>query len=432
MSGSTINDNRLWDTLWVNVHLATMAEGAQSGGAIMDGAIAVSDSNIVWMGRRDELTADLTTYAKQTFDCGGQWLTPGLIDCHTHLVFGGNRAKEFEMRLKGASYADIARSGGGIRSTVEATRQASQQELVNSAGARLERLLAEGVTTVEIKSGYGLTTQSELTMLRAAKALQELYGVNISTTFLGAHTIPREYEHRRSEYISLVCDEMLPAVVEQGLADAVDVFCETIGFSVPETEKILTAADHYGLKTKIHADQLADSGGAALAARYNALSADHIEYSSVASIKAMAEKGTVAVILPGAFYFLREQQAPPIAALRENNVAMAIATDANPGSSPTTSLLLMMNMACTFFRMTPEEALAGVTLNAAKALGMADQVGSLEVGKTADFALWNIKDLAELSYWVGVNHCSAVIKDGACVRKNEKFPLLTYSNNQPT
>lgn len=412
MPNLSAKESALWDALWVNAHLATMVDGKQRCGTIVDGAIAVTGSEIAWVGERGELTGDLTSYAKQVFDCGGQWLTPGLIDCHTHLVFGGNRAKEFEMRLQGASYEEIARDGGGIRSTVNATRLATEEELVQSAGSRLEKLLAEGVTTVEIKSGYGLTTASELTMLRAAKLLQDRFPVNIRTTFLGAHTIPGEYSDKRDEYVSLVCEEMLPVVAKEGLADAVDVFCETIGFSVLETEKILQTANTLGLQCKLHADQLADSGGAGLAARHQALSADHIEYASAESIQAMSKNGTVAVILPGAFYFLREKQLPPIEELRAKNVPMAIATDANPGSSPTTSLLLMMNMACTFFRMTPEEVLAGVTLNAAKALGMEDRVGTLEVGKKADFVLWQINDLAELCYWMGGNHCSAVIKDG--------------------
>ncbi len=418
MHESKTNDSRRWDSLWVNVHLATLVDGKSknsadgASGIIVDGAIAVTAGKIAWLGSRRELSGDPALLAKQVIDAEGQWLTPGLIDCHTHLVFGGNRAREFEMRLQGASYEQIAQSGGGIRSTVMATRQAQEGELVAMAARRLENLLAEGVTTVEIKSGYGLSTDAELTMLRAAKKLEQHYPVDIHTTFLGAHAIPDEYQHRRGEYITMVCDDMLPVVAREGLADAVDVFCEKIGFSVAETEKILKAAQRYGFNIKLHADQLSDSGAAGLAARYNALSADHIEYASLESIEAMSKSGTVAVILPGAFYFLRETQLPPIAALRENDVPIAIATDANPGSSPTNSLLLMMNMACTLLRMTPEETLAGVTINAAKALGVEDKVGSLAVGKNADFALWKIDTLAELSYWIGVNHCSAVVKNG--------------------
>jgi len=401
-----------WDSLWVNVNLATMSAQRDGYGEILSGAIAVQESRIVWVGTLDELTGAPESCAENVYDGKGRWLTPGLIDCHTHLVYGGDRAKEFELRLQGASYQEIAESGGGIRSTVAATRLATEDELVNSSSARLKSLLNEGVTTVEIKSGYGLDLVTELTMLRAAKRLGRLHPVNIHTTFLGAHALPEEYAHSREDYISLVCDEMIPAVVNEGLADAVDVFCETIGFTIDETEKVLKAATEKGLAVKLHADQLADSGGAALAAKYKALSADHIEYSSAASVKAMAEQGTVAVILPGAFYFLREKQCPPIELLRDNKVSIAIATDSNPGSSPTTSLLLMMNMACTFFNLTPDEVLVGVTRNAAQALGVVEDRGSLEVGKRADFALWDINEPAELCYWIGANHCAAVVKDG--------------------
>jgi|TARA_B110000902_G_scaffold5352_2_gene6298 imidazolonepropionase len=316
------------------------------------------------------------------------------------------------MRLQGASYKDIASAGGGIRSTVAATRKATEDELVSSASARLQSLLKEGVTTVEIKSGYGLQLSTELTMLRAAKKLAQLHPVDIKTTFLGAHALPDEYSTRRDDYIALVCDKMIPLVAQERLADAVDVFCETIGFTVDETQRVFKAAAEHGLAVKLHADQLADSGGAMVAANNQALSADHIEYSSLASIEAMAQHGTVAVILPGAFYFLREKQSPPIKLLREHKVPIAIATDSNPGSSPTTSLLLVMNMACTFFHLTPEEVLAGVTRNAAKALGVGEDRGTLELGKRADFALWSIQEPAELCYWIGENHCSAVVKDG--------------------
>lgn len=400
------------DALWLNVNLATMPEASQGYGKILDAAIAVNNSRIVWLGKQSDLPDDYRTTANAVYDGEGRWLTPGLIDCHTHLVYGGHRAKEFEMRLQGASYQEIAEAGGGIRSTVSATRAATEEELVTLASTRLEALLAEGVTTVEIKSGYGLDLTTELSMLRAARRLQQMYPVNVSTTFLGAHAVPEEYAADREGYISLVCDQMLPAVVNEELADSVDVFCESIGFSYKETEHILLAATKLGLSVKVHADQLGDSGGAGLAAKYKALSADHIEYSSRESIEAMAEQGTVGVILPGAFYYLREQQSPPIEALRENNVPIAIATDSNPGSSPTTSLLLMMNMACTFFHLTPEEVLAGVTINAARALGVNQDRGSLELGKRADFALWNISDPAELCYWIGANHCSQVVKDG--------------------
>lgn len=404
-----------WDALWTNVNLATMNEDLESYGVIENGAIAVAGSNIAWIGKTSEIPKPSALSAKKVYDCEGKWLTPGLIDCHTHLVFGGNRAQEFEQRLNGVSYEAIAKAGGGIRSTVTATRKATTEELTGYAERRLRSLQREGVTMVEIKSGYGLDVDTELTMLRAARALEQRHPVDIKTTFLGAHTIPEDYESRRGDYVNQVCDHMLPAAVNENLVDAVDVFCESIGFTPAETAKIFSTAHKLGLPVKVHADQLSDTGGAKLAAQYNALSADHIEYASEDSVKAMAEQGTVAVLLPGAFYFLRETQLPPIEQLREHKVPMAIATDANPGSSPTQSLLLMMNMACTLFRLAPVEALAGVTRNAAKALGVAQERGTLELGKRADFALWDIEDIAELSYWIGANYCVGVVKDGVLV-----------------
>lgn len=415
MHNSTETHNTQWDALWVNVNLATMAIDAQGCGVIREGAIAVTDGRVAWLGEAAELPEQPARCATRIYDGKGQWLTPGLVDCHTHLVYGGNRANEFEMRLKGVDYEDIARQGGGIRATVTATRNATENQLVELAASRLQPLLAEGVTTVEIKSGYGLSLDTELTMLRVAKTLSRRFPVTVSTTFLGAHAVPEEFEGRRAAYVQLLCEQMLPAVAKYKLADAVDVFCESIGFSISETEKILTAATQLGFNVKLHADQLSDTGGAALAARFNALSADHIEYASLTGVEAMAKHGTVAVLLPGAFYYLRESQLPPIESLNALNVPIAIATDSNPGSSPSVSLLLMMNMACTLFALTPEQVLRGVTINAAKALGLHDQLGSLDVGKRADFALWNIQELAELCYWMGANHCSAVIKGGVYV-----------------
>ena len=401
-----MNADLRWDAVWINVHLATMdqAIGTADGyGTIHDGALAVRDGCIAWVGRRRDLPSRSRAAAEH--DGRGSWLTPGFIDCHTHLIYAGNRADEFELRLAGTSYEQIAKSGGGIASTVRATRAASEEELVAQGAARLRRLIAEGVTTVEIKSGYGLDTTNELKMLRAARRLATTCGVGIKTTFLGAHALPPEFTGRADDYIALVCEEMLPAVADAKLADAVDAFCEHIGFTPAQTTRVFDAAKACGLPVKLHADQLSDLGGARLAAEYRGLSADHLEYASAASVRAMAEAGTAAVLLPGAFYFLREAQLPPIAALREYNVPMAIATDCNPGTSPCTSLLLMLNMACTLFRLTPAEALAGVTRNAAKALGVGSEVGRLAPGQRADLALWDISGPAELAYAFGANPC---------------------------
>lgn len=400
-----------YDALWINVNLATFAL-PRAYGALDDAAIAVKDGKIAWLGKATDLTAKPAELAVQVFDGQGKWLTPGLIDAHTHLVYAGNRAHEFEMRLQGKSYQEIAQAGGGILSTVRATRAASFQELYDQSAVRLKCLLASGVTTLEIKSGYGLDLATEIKMLQVAKQLAKDFPVTIKTTFLGAHTVPPEYREDPDAYVNLVCEEMLPKIHAEKLADAVDVFCETIGFSTAQTTKIFATAQQLGMRVKLHADQLSDSSGAKLAANHQALSADHLEFTSEASVKEMAKAGTVAVLLPGAFYFLREKELPPIELLREYKVPMAIATDCNPGTSPITSLLLILNMACTLFRFTPEEALYGVTKHAAQALGISEDYGTLEVGKKADFVLWNIKHPAELTYYLGLNPVEQIIKSG--------------------
>jgi imidazolonepropionase len=401
-----------WDRLWIDAHLATMEPGGEPYGAIRDGALAVKDGRIAYAGPRSALPADAEAAAGAVIDAGGRWITPGLIDCHTHLVFAGNRAREFEQRLGGASYEQIARAGGGIRATVAATRAAGEDALFESARSRLERFMAEGVTTIEIKSGYGLTSEAELKMLRVARRLGDTLPVSVFTTLLAAHALPPDYAGRQADYVAAVCREMIPAAAKAGLADAVDAFCERIAFTPAETAAVFEAAHAHGLPVKLHADQLSDLGGAALAARYGALSADHLEYSAEAGIAAMAKSGTAAVLLPGAFYFLREGRLPPIDALRRHGVPMAIASDCNPGSSPALSLLLMLNLACTLFRFTPEEALAGVTRAAAQALGLSRDRGRLAPGLRADFALWDMEDPAELAYWLGGNPCASVVKDG--------------------
>jgi imidazolonepropionase len=389
----------MWDTLWVDANLATMTPGAAYG-AIEDGAIAAEDGRIVWVGKRADLPADAASRAREIRKLGGAWITPGLVDCHTHLVFGGDRAREFEMRLQGASYEEIARAGGGIVSTVAATRAASRDALVESGARRLAGLTREGVTTVEIKSGYGLDLETELKMLEAAGELAELE-VRVQRTFLGLHALPPEFKDDRAAYVELVADVIIPAIAAQGAADAVDAFCENIGFTADEVDYVFAAARQNGLAVKLHAEQLSNQHGAALAARHQALSADHLEYLDDAGIAAMARAGTVAVLLPGAFYFLRETQLPPIEKLRAAGVRMAVAGDCNPGTSPMTSPLAALNMACTLFRLTPEEALAGMTREGARALGLLDEIGTLEVGKAADLAIWDVKSPAELSYWLG-------------------------------
>lgn len=398
------------DKLWTNARLATMSAGVDAPyGAIEDGVIAARDGRIVYAGPRNEAPA---FQAAETIDCAGRWITPGLIDCHTHLVYGGDRAHEFELRLQGATYEEIARAGGGILSTVKATREASEDTLFASADKRLAALMAEGITTVEIKSGYGLEQQAELKQLRVARRIGRERPVTVRTTFLGAHAVPPEYKGRSGDYTALVAGPLLDAVATEQLADAVDVFCEGIAFSPDETKTVFEAAKAKGLAIKLHAEQLSNLHGAKLAAEMGALSADHLEYLDEDGVIAMAKAGTVAVVLPGAFYFLRETQKPPIELMRKHGAAIALATDANPGSSPLTSPLLVLNMACTLFRMTPEEALAGLTRHAAKALGLQDEVGTLESGKRCDLAIWEIERPAELAYRIGFNPLHTRIWNG--------------------
>ena len=387
-------------SIWLNCKAATLQAGSkQPYGLIDDAALVVNGGLLQWVGPRNDLPADLMANSPRIHDARGALITPGLIDCHTHLVYGGNRAAEFEQRLNGASYEDIANAGGGIASTVKATRAATEAELQAQSKPRLLALLAEGVTTIEIKSGYGLALEHERKTLRVARSLGMAYPVSIQTTFLGAHAVPPEFAGRTDDYVDEVV-RMLPLLHAEGLVDAVDAFCERIGFSVAQTERVFKAAHCLGLPVKLHAEQLSDSGGAQLAARYNAISCDHLEWLSDAGVLAMAQSGTTAVLLPGAFYFLRETKMPPIAQLRSAGVPMAISTDCNPGSSPCTSLLLIMNMACTLFRLTPEEALAGITRNAARALRLKDR-GVLAAGMRADFVLWDVQSPAELSYAFG-------------------------------
>ncbi|MGK5065465.1 imidazolonepropionase [Janthinobacterium sp. LB3P112] len=394
-----------WDLVIHNVHLATMVHGY---GELLDAAIAVKDGRIAWFGPGDELPASGAVLQ----DGQGCWLTPGLIDCHTHIVHAGNRSDEFEARLNGASYEDISRAGGGIMSTVRATRAASDDELLRQSLPRVLALLAEGVTTLEIKSGYGLDADSEAKMLRVARRIGEQLPVSVRTTFLGAHALPPEYAGQADAYIDLLCAQMLPRLAGEGLVDSVDAFCERIGFTPAQTQRMFDAATALGLPVKLHAEQLSDLGGAALVARYGGLSADHLEFLSEEGIAAMAGHGTVAVLLPGAYYFLREVQQPPVSDLRAAGVPMAVSTDCNPGTSPMTSLLLAMNMACTLWRLTPQEALAGCTINAARALGLQHETGSLVVGKRADFALWRIARPADLAYALGLNPCAGVVHGG--------------------
>lgn len=404
------------DGLWTGLRLApgaapdvSLPEGAQA-------AIAVEQGRIAWIGDNGSVPARFANAPRH--DGAGALVTPGLIDCHTHLVYGGQRANEFAMRLAGASYEEVAKAGGGIVSSVRATREAGEDELFAQAAPRLEQLLADGVCAIEIKSGYGLSLEHERKQLRVARRLGEAYGVTVRTTFLGAHALPPEYTGRSGEYIDAVCKEMMPALAAEGLIDAVDVFCERIAFSLEETERVFQAARALGLPVKLHAEQLSDMGGAALAARYGALSCDHIEHLSPEGIAAMREAGTVAVLLPGAYYTLRDTHLPPIEALRAAGVPMAVSTDHNPGTSPALSLLLMVNMACTLFRLTVPEALAGVTVHAAQALGLADTHGVLGVGRPADFVLWDVRETAELAYWFGHRPARTVVRQGRV-----SFPL---------
>lgn len=366
-----------------------------------DAAIAIRRDKLAYVGPRDAVTGRMRELAREVRYLDGAWVTPGLIDCHTHLVFAGNRAKEWQMRLEGASYEEIARAGGGILSTVRATRLASEDQLMDSALLRARTLVREGVTTVEIKSGYGLDLETEIKMLRVAGRVGEKAHLRVRRTFLGAHALPPGAD--RAAYVAEICNEMIPAVAAEGLADAVDAFCETIAFRPDEVEKIFAAAQKHGLAVKLHAEQRSDCGGAALAARHKALSADHLEFLSAEGIAAMAEAGTAAVLLPAAFYFLRDTHKPPVEALRAAGIPMAVATDCNPGTSPVCSLLTAMTMACTEFGLTPGEALEGTTRNAAKALGLESETGTLEEGKRADLAVWNVGDPAELAYWIGAD-----------------------------
>jgi len=384
------------DTVWTGADLVTMRDGKYH--LIPQGALVVRAGKLVWVGPQAEMTAFV---ADQHHQLPGGIVTPGLVDCHTHLVFGGDRSQEFEQRLNGVSYAEIAAQGGGILSTVRATRAATEEELVASARWRLDRLLAEGVTTVEIKSGYGLDEESELRMLRAIRQLGESVSADVRATCLAAHAFPPEFKHDPDSWVDIICDRLLPQVKALGLADAVDAFCEHLAFSPAQVARVFDRAVALGMPVKLHAEQLSALGGAALAARYGALSADHLEYATEEDARVMAEHGTVAVLLPGAFYLLRETQRPPVESFRRHGVPMALASDANPGTSPALSLRLMLNMGCTLFGMTPEEALAGVTLWGAKALGLADSHGSLEAGKVANFVHWPLARPAELVYWLG-------------------------------
>ncbi len=403
-----------WQTLWTNVNLATMTEGAKGYGAIENAALAITDGKIAWLGSEAELPS-FDANSVNVIDGKGAWLTPGLVDCHTHIVYGGNRANEFEMRLEGKSYEEIANAGGGIVSTVKATRAASKEELFASAFKRLSALHQQGVTTVEIKSGYGLDTINEIKMLEVASDLAKSLPVTVQRAFLGAHALPVEYKGRPDDYINLVCEDMIPQIATNKLADAVDVFCEGIGFSLAQTEKVFAAAKAHNLPIKVHAEQLSNLGGTALAAKYQAMSSDHIEFLDEAGVSAMKAADMTAVLLPGAFYFLRETQLPPMDLLRKHGVSMAIATDANPGSSPICSLQLMLNMACTLFRLTPAEALAGVTCHGAKALGLSSSKGQLAIGYDADIACWDIQQPAELCYQFGVNPLQNLMKSGEMV-----------------
>ncbi|MBC3479360.1 imidazolonepropionase [Pseudomonas sp. SWRI59] len=394
-------------TLWQHCHVATMVDGRYS--IIEDAAIVTCAGLIEWIGPRSALRP---VEAERTVNLGNAWVTPGLIDCHTHAVFGGNRSGEFEQRLQGVSYAEIAAQGGGIASTVRATRAASEDELFASARQRVQALMRDGVTTLEVKSGYGLDLANERKMLRVARRLADELPLAVRATCLAAHALPPEYAGRADDFIAHICDEMLPALAAEGLVDAVDAFCEHLAFSPAQVERVFIKAHELGLPVKLHAEQLSSLHGSSLAARYQALSADHLEFMTEEDAIAMAAAGTVAVLLPGAFYFLRETQLPPMDALRRHGVKIALASDLNPGTSPGLSLRLMLNMGCTLFRMTPEEALAGVTTHAATALGLGDSHGTLEAGKVADFVAWQIERPADLAYWLGGDLPKRVVRKG--------------------
>ena len=398
MTSSRLDER--WDGLWLDCRLATLCDNGAPYGTVANAALAWKNGRITFAGPLDELPGAPEHLAEHVESMDGAWITPGLIDCHTHLVFGGDRAHEFELRLNGASYEEIARAGGGIASTMRATRALDDDALLAASAPRARALVRDGVTTLEIKSGYGLDLDSELRMLRTARRLGRELGIEVRTTFLGAHALPPEYAGRQTDYVEHVCKHMLPAVAASGLADAVDAFCEKIAFTPEQTREVFRAARALGLPVKLHADQLSDLGGAALSASFDGLSADHIEHTGLDGVRAMAAAGTVAVLLPGAYYALRDTHLPPIEALRAHGVPMAVASDLNPGTSPLLSLRLAMNMACVVFRLTPEEALRGATVHAARALGLDDR-GRLEPGLRADFVAWDIERPADLCYWIG-------------------------------
>ncbi len=401
-----------WDRVWVGADIATMVAGGEPYGKLKNAALAVKGERIAWIGPAAEARRRAAALDIAPEECAGRWITPGLIDCHTHLVYGGDRVEEFEKRLCGVSYEEIARAGGGIQSTVNATRALGLAPLSDSAAVRARRLMSEGVTTIEVKSGYGLELATERRMLEAARGLERELPVSIRATYLGLHALPREFSQSRHEFIAQASGAWLEELAAAGLVDAVDAFCENIAFSLAETEQFLRAARNLGLRAHLHAGQLSDMGAAELAAQYGALSADHLEYLSERGAHALGAAGTVAVLLPGAYFTLRQTTPPPVPLLREAGVPMAVATDCNPGTSPCTSLLLMLNMACTLFGLTPEESLSGATRNAARALGLQDEIGTLAAGKRADFALWDIGRPAELCYAMGANPCLGVVHRG--------------------
>ena len=400
-----------YDTLWINANLATMQPASGPYGAIRDGALACANGTIAWVGDRAELPDAPERLAARVVDARGQWITPGLIDPHTHVIFGGERVADFERRLGGQSYAASNQTGTGIAHSVTLTRAADEDALFESAAQRVRTMIANGTTTVEIKSGYGLDIETELRMLRVARRLGTELGITVRTTYLGAHVVPPEFANARESYISLVCNDMIPRIASEHLADAVDVFCDTIAFSRAETERIFEAARRHALPVKLHADQISDTGAARVAAAYHALSADHLEHTGEAGIAALAAARTTAVLLPGAYYYLREAVKPPVDALRRHEVPIALATDCNPGTSPILTLPTIMNMACVLFGLTPEEALAGVTRNAARALGLDDR-GELRKGARCDLAIWNVSSPAELCYWLGASTCTGAIVAG--------------------
>jgi imidazolonepropionase len=408
--------DREWDRVWIGANIATMVEGTTPYGAMNGAALAVKGERIAWMGAAADARARAVSQNVLIEDCSNLWMLPGLIDCHTHLVYGGNRVEEFEKRLCGVSYEEIARAGGGIQSTVNATRAAEPETLLASATGRAKRLMSEGVTTIEIKSGYGLELATERRLLEVARELGRRLPLSVRTTYLGLHALPQEYRENRAGFVERASGPWLESLAAAGLVDAVDAFCENIAFTLAETERFLLAAQKLGLRAHVHAGQLTDMGGAELAAKFNALSADHLEYLSAGGAAALAGAGTVAVLSPGAYFTLRQTTPPPVPLLRQEGVAMAVATDCNPGSSPCTSLLLALNMACTLFGLTPQEALTGATRNAARALGLQADVGTLQVGKRADFALYDIDRPAELCYNLGANPCVGVVHAGTARR----------------